>query len=182
MNKGIEKATGEVVGILNSDDLYSDQHVLSEIAGIFQDPEIDGAYADLEYVAADDLRHVKRNWVSGYYKPGSFVKGWMPPHPTFFVRRKLYTALGNYNTDFRISADYELMLRFIHKHEIKLAYLPRSIIKMRVGGKSNATLKNRIQANKEDRKAWRINGLKPAVFTHFRKPLSKLVQFFPQSK
>ena len=101
----------------------------------------------------------------------------MPPHPTFFVKKACYDRLGIYNTSLRSAADYELMLRFIHKEEIKITYLPRIITKMRVGGQSNVSLKNRIKANKEDRKAWEMNGLKPGLFTLIRKPLSKIKQY-----
>lgn len=177
MNKGIARSTGEVVGVLNSDDLYRDQHVITEVAQLFENPAVDAVYADLEYVDQKDTKKVKRKWVSGYYQKGDFLKGWMPPHPTFFVRRTYYEKFGGFNTEFTSAADYELMLRFIHKHELNLAYLPRTIIKMRTGGKSNASFKNRMVANKEDRLAWKVNGLKPAPFTHIRKPLSKLGQF-----
>ena len=112
------------------------------------------------------------------YKEGQFLKGWMPPHPTFFVKKDLYKKLGLYNTQLKSAADYELMLRFIHKCKIRLSYLPRVIIKMRIGGKSNVTLANRIKANREDRKAWKINEVHPNFFTLIRKPLSKIFQFF----
>ena len=177
MNKGIEKARGDVIGILNSDDIYSDEFVLRDVAKLF-DIEIDAVYADLVYVERNDTSKIKRKWTSGDYFLGDFRKGWMPPHPTFFVRKSIYDKYGTFNLDFTSAADYELMLRFIHKHQIKIAYLPRVIIKMRMGGQSNVTLKNRLKANKEDRKAWEINGLKPGKFTFIRKPLSKLGQFF----
>ena len=102
----------------------------------------------------------------------------MPPHPTFFVKKEIYQKYGVFNTTFKSAADYELMLRFIFKNKIKLAYLPYFTVKMRVGGKSNLSLKNRLFANHEDRKAWQINGLKPYFFTLYLKPLRKLSQFF----
>jgi hypothetical protein len=107
-----------------------------------------------------------------------FLNGWMPPHPTFFAKRSYYEKFGSFNLNFVSAADYELMLRFIHKHKINLAYLPEFIIKMRVGGKSNVSLKNRIRANNEDRKAWIINGLKPKFYTLYAKPLRKIIQLF----
>jgi glycosyltransferase len=106
-----------------------------------------------------------------------FLGGWMPPHPTFFVKRHLYHELGLYNLSLRSAADYELMLRFIHRHHISLVYLPRVITHMRTGGQSNVSLRNRIRANKEDRAAWRINDLKPAWYTLTLKPVSKLFQY-----
>ena len=176
MNKGIDKASGEIIGILNSDDIYTDEFVLRDISRLFEDPKIEGVYADLVYVERNNTNKIKRKWISGTL--GDFIKGWMPPHPTFFVRRSVYDKYGTFNLDFTSAADYELMLRFIHKHQIKIAYLPRTIIKMRMGGQSNVTLKNRLKANKEDRNAWQVNGLKPGKFTFIRKPLSKLGQFF----
>lgn len=178
MNKGIEKAGGNVIGILNSDDIYADEFVLRDVAKLFENSETDAVYADLVYVERNDSNKIKRKWISGEYGHGDFRKGWMPPHPTFFVRRSVYDKYGTFNLDFTSAADYELMLRFIHKHQIKIAYLPRIIIKMRLGGQSNVTLKNRLKANKEDQMAWEVNGLKPGKFTFIRKPISKLGQFF----
>lgn len=177
MNKGLSLATGDVIGILNSDDFYADNRVLSEIADKLEESGADGVYADLVYVDRAKTDKIVRKWVAGSYRKGLFLKGWMPPHPTFFVSRRCYEKYGAYNLELRSAADYELMLRFIHKYEIKIAYLPRIITRMRLGGQSNISLKNRIKANVEDRKAWKINGLKPKSFTLIRKPLSKLKQY-----
>ncbi len=176
MNKGIAFATGDIIGILNSDDFYPDPHVLSKIVNEFK-PEIDGVYADLVYVDPGNTARINRTWKSGDYQIGMFLKGWMPPHPTFFVRKEIYDIYGTYALNLRSAADYEFMLRVIHKHGIKLAYLPETIVRMRAGGASNASLKNRIKANKEDRLAWKMNDLRPQLFTHLRKPLSKIFQF-----
>ncbi len=178
MNKGISLATGDIIGILNSDDYYADSRVISEIAAKFEESGADGVYADLVYVDRDHSEKVMRKWIAGPYRKGLFKKGWMPPHPTFFVKRSCYIKFGIYSLELRSAADYELMLRFIHKHEIKVAYLPKIITRMRLGGQSNVSLKNRLKANIEDRKAWKMNGLKPSYFTLIRKPLSKLGQFF----
>lgn len=179
MNKGVARATGDIVGILNSDDLYADNKVVEKVVETIGDK--DGLYADLVYVNRDNTDEVTRFWKSGCYKKGMFKKGWMPPHPTFFVRNECYKKLGTYSLELRSAADYELMLRFIHKNEISVAYLPEVIIKMRVGGQSNVTLKNRIAANKEDKKAWEMNGLKPGLAT-IRKPLSKITQFIKKGR
>lgn len=176
MNKGIASATGDIIGILNSDDFYTHSHVLSKIVSEFK-PGIDGVYADLVYVDPVDTAKTTRTWKSGNYKVGAFLKGWMPPHPTFFVRKEIYDKYGAYALNLSSAADYEFMLRVIHKHVIKLAYLPETIVRMRAGGASNASLKNRIKANKEDRLAWKMNDLRPQLFTHLRKPLSKIFQF-----
>ena len=178
MNKGVAKANGDVIGILNSDDFFADNDVLSDVAELFENQNTDAIYADLVYVDRADTDKIKRKWVSGNYQVGDFKKGWMPPHPTFFVRKSVYDKLGLYNLDFKSAADYELMLRFIHKHKINIDYLPRVITKMRVGGQSNVSFKNRVLANKEDRKAWEVNNLKPGILTFIRKPLSKIRQFF----
>jgi glycosyltransferase involved in cell wall biosynthesis len=182
LNKGIALATGDVIGILHSDDYYSSTHVLSAVLLAFVSSEIDAVYGDLQYVNKVDPDKVVRNWIAGPYKEGMFLKGWMPPHPAFFARTSCYQKFGNFNTRFRTAADYELMLRFIQKNKIKLAYLPQVLVKMRVGGKSNVSLGNRIRANREDRLAWKVNGLRPGLFTLSIKPLSKLKQFFFQSK
>lgn len=177
MNKGVRLATGDLIGILNSDDFYADVHVISDIVKTLQSAGADGCYADLVYVDRNETSRVVRTWKSGEYRHGQFMRGWMPPHPTFFVKRTIYEAHGAYSLQLRSAADYELMLRFIHKHGIKVSYLPRVITKMRAGGQSNVTIKNRWRANREDRLAWKMNGLQPGFFTLMRKPLSKLIQF-----
>ena len=178
MNKGISAATGEVIGILNSDDVFADNSAISAIAKVFEDSSTDATYGDLVYVQSNNLNKITRNWKSKPYKEGAFLNGWMPPHPTFYVKKKYYETLGTYNLQLTSAADYELMLRFIHKHKINVAYIPKTLVKMRVGGQSNISLKNRLKANNEDRFAWKINELKPHFYTLFLKPLSKLGQFF----
>lgn len=177
MNKGIALASGEVIGILNSDDIYTDERVLQDVMDIFKDESVDACYADLQYVRADDLNKVTRTWKSGNFNPRSFYWGWMPPHPTFFVRKRVYDQIGGFNLELKSAADYELMLRACLKCRLKVHYLPRIIVKMRAGGMSNASLKNRIRANKEDRLAWKINELQPYAFTLLLKPLRKIFQF-----
>lgn len=178
LNKGINLATGDVIGILHSDDFYTHPQVIEHVVKTIQEKEADALYADLYYVDRSDTTKVFRKWKSGHYKHGMFYKGWMPPHPTFFAKKFCYEKYGVFNLNFKSAADYELLLRFIHKHQVKLAYLPEFIIKMRVGGKSNQSFSNRLRANQEDRKAWKINGLKPKVYTLYAKPLRKLMQFF----
>lgn len=178
LNKGIAMATGDVIGILHSDDFYINHHTIENVVNTFKTHHAEAVYADLFYVDKDDTSKVHRKWKSGLYKHGMFMHGWMPPHPTFFVKRSVYKKYGSFNLDLVSAADYELMLRFIHKHKIKLAYLPEFIIKMRVGGKSNVSIKNRIRANNEDKKAWKMNGLKPHFYTLYAKPLRKIIQLF----
>jgi len=178
MNKGIYMATGDIIGILNSDDFYVDASVVQDIADIFAgDPDIQCVYADLNYVSQNDTTRIVRRWKSGNYTKESFRRGWMPPHPTFFVRKQIYDRCGVFNLQMGTAADYEIMLRILEKHRCKAAYLPRIIIHMRTGGASNQSLKARWKAHQCDRLAWKINDLKPSLLTLFMKPIRKLIQF-----
>src|SRR5690606_14041563 len=145
MNKGINLATGDVTGILNSDDFYAHKDVLRKVAEKFT-PDVDAVYADLQYVKKDDANKIHRYWKSGKYTRNRFLWGWMPPHPTFFLRTKYYHRFGIYREDMKISSDYELMLRMLYKHQLKASYLPEVIVKMRTGGQSNANLAQRLRS------------------------------------
>jgi glycosyltransferase len=177
MNKGITLATGEVIGILNSDDLYPNEHILEKVMAAFRDPDVKAVYGDLQFVHPGDTDKVLRTWKAGPYTLQSFYRGWMPPHPAFFVRKEVYDQYGGFTITLRRSADYELMLRFLLKHRIKAVYLPEVLVKMRLGGLSTSSFSGRIQANREDRIAWSLNGLKPLPWTLFLKPLRKLGQY-----
>jgi glycosyltransferase len=144
---------------------------------LLQTAKTNTLYGDLEYVTEENLNVVLRKWTSGIFERKKFLRGWMPPHPTFFVQKELYLKYGSFNTSFKISADYELMLRFLFNNGLSAVYLPQTLIKMRVGGVSNSSLKNRLQANREDRRAWKINNLTPKWYTLFAKPASKVMQF-----
>jgi glycosyltransferase len=178
MNKGIALAQGEIIGILNSDDFYVDEQVIADVVNLFQSSTCDIVYADLQYVDQLDTQKVVRTWKSGLMHAKSFLFGWMPPHPTLFVRRSVYERFGVFNLDLKSAADYEFMLRVLHKEQCTVAYLPRIIVKMRNGGNSNQSIKHRIFANREDKKAWLLNGLQPYFFTLVLKPARKLFQFF----
>lgn len=177
LNKGIALATGDIVGLLHADDLYANTNVISDVVKQFTSSNAAAIYADLNYVDRYNTTKVIRKWRSGNYKDGMFLKGWMPPHPTFFVKKTCYDTYGTFNLKLRSSADYELMLRFIHVNKIKISYLQKMIVNMRAGGQSNVSLLNRLKGNKEDHLAWELNGLKPGMFTLIRKPLSKLLQY-----
>lgn len=177
LNKGIAMATGDVIGFLHSDDFYAGTEVIQTIADAF-DENTDAVYADLDYVSRIDKHKIIRRWRSGEYTERSFYRGWMPPHPTFFVRKCIYERYGGYQTKLRSAADYELMLRFILKHKISLKYIPKVLVKMRTGGQSNRSLRNRIKAHLEDRIAWRINRLTPKWYTLLLKPIQKIPQYF----
>lgn len=177
MNKGITKATGEIIGFLNADDFYVDEHVIRDIVQAFGN-QTDALYADIDYVAPDDKNRIIRKWRSGMFEKKRLFTGWMPPHPTFFVRRSVYEKYGGYNTLLKSSADYELMLRMILVHQISLTYIPRVLVKMRVGGQSNRSFQNRIKAHLEDRKVWKMLGIRPKWYTLWLKPLQKITQYF----
>ena len=176
MNKGIELSSGDVVGILNSDDIYENNKVLSLVNDAFT-INVDAVYGDIEYVDRLNLKKRLRLWKAGEFKSNSFKWGWMPPHPGFFIKKSKYNEFGTYQLDLGSSADYELMLRMIAKRKIKLKYIPEIITKMRMGGVSNKSVKNRVQANKNDRLAWKVNDLKPFWFTIWLKPVRKIGQF-----
>ncbi len=178
INKGISLASGDIIAVLHADDVYYSNHVISDVVNTFTEKNTDTVYGNLYYVDRIDTSKIKRQWISGGYTKKSFLKGWMPPHPSFFVRKKCYDKFGVFNTSLHSASDYELMLRFLFKHNCSASYLPQVLVKMRVGGKSNVSLMNRIKANREDKKAWLMNELKPSLFTFIRKPLSKLGQFF----
>ena len=178
LNKGIALATGDVIGFLHSDDFYASDNVIQKVAAVFNDPAVDTCYGDLRYVDAQDTAKVVRFWRSGLFESGKFYWGWMPPHPTFFVRRSIYDKYGLFNLNLGSAADYEIMLRFLLKHQLRAAYLPEVFVNMRVGGVSNASLKNRLKANQMDRKAWEVNDLKPYPWTLSMKPLRKVGQWF----
>jgi glycosyltransferase involved in cell wall biosynthesis len=176
MNKGINLATGDIIGILNSDDFYINNDVIEKVANAFKD-DVDAVYGDLQYVDPINTNKVIRTWRSGNYTAKAFLYGWMPPHPTFFVRREVYEKIGAFNTALHSAADYEFMLRVLFKHRLKAAYIPEVLVRMRAGGLSNASLGNRVKANLEDRLAWKMNGLKPYFFTLYLKPVRKILQF-----
>jgi glycosyltransferase involved in cell wall biosynthesis len=177
INKGIELCTGNIVSVLNSDDMYASTTVISQVVAQINRDKTQAAYGDLNYVNRYDTQKIVRKWKSGNYKHGKFFKGWMPPHPTFFIEKSCYQKFGKFNLELKTSADYELMLRMIHVHRIKISYVPHLLVNMRTGGQSNVSLLNRIKGNKEDYKAWHINGLKPKFFTLYLKPLSKIFQY-----
>lgn len=177
MNKGIALATGDVIGFLNADDVYVDEQVLSRVAEVFQGTAIEACYGDLVYVSFDNPQKIVRTWRAGDFGKRKMYNGWMPPHPTFFVRRDCYFRNGGYRTDMGSSADYELMLRCILCCNIKLAYIPHTLVCMSTGGISNARVWNRLHAHLMDWKAWRVNGLIPFPWTLPLKPLSKFLQW-----
>jgi glycosyltransferase len=177
MNKGIRLATGDIVGILNSDDVYAHQNVLANVSHLFHNSEIDLCYGDLVYVAKEDLTKIVRYWRGGPFDAQRIYNGWMPPHPTFFVRRRVYERYGLFNLDAGIAADYELMLRFLLKYSLLSGYIPDVFVKMRLGGVSNASLSARLANAQSAKLAWKLIGLQPRPWTLPLRAFRKLWQY-----
>lgn len=178
MNKGLDLATGDVIGTLNADDFYANDSILSEVAKVFLNPNIDACYADLVYVNQQDTNKTIRYWQSRDYKQGLFKQGWMPAHPTFFVRKNVYVQYGVFDLNYKLAADFELMLRFMEKHQIRSQYIPQTWVKMRMGGATNKSVLNVIKANIESYQACKKNGLKVTWLFPIAKILSRIPQFF----
>jgi len=178
MNKGIKMATGDIIGILNSDDVYASDKVIEIVVNTMEERNADVCWGDLVYVDKKNTDKIIRYWKSSEYKKGKFRKGWHPSHPTFFVKKWVYEKYGSFNLDFPIAADYEIMLRFLEKYKVQSCYIPQVLVKMRIGGQSNKSVKNIIKANIECYRAWKVNGLKINPLKIFLKPLSKIPQYF----
>lgn len=178
MNKGIEVATGDIIGILNSDDFYPNSFILSNVASSFQKYHCDAVYGDLVYVKPDNVSKITRYWQAGEYSTSRIKNGWMLPHPTFFVRKDVYSRYGLYDTGLKSAADYQMILKLLYKYNIAVYYMPMILVNMRLGGESNRSFWNRIKANKEDSLAWTKNQLDKPMFIRLKKPLQKLRQFF----
>ena len=176
INRGIQRASGDVIGLMHSDDFFADADVLSKVAHAFGDSTIDGVYGDLQYVAEHDPTRVIRHWRSGNYHPALLKRGWMPPHPTLYLRREVFDRFGLYDTSFKIAADYDAMLRYLVKGQIELAYIPEVLVKMRLGGESNRSLERILLKSREDLRAIRRNGV-GGIGTLAAKNFSKLGQF-----
>ena len=182
MNKGIQLASGDIVGILNSDDFYCHDSVLALIARVFASSRIDALFADLVYVKPDNLDKIVRYYSGADFTLAKFASGCMPPHPTFFVRRECYERYGLFKVDYRIAADFELMARFMVQHRINCHYLPEVIIKMRTGGVSTRSLKSNIILNQEILRACNENGITTNLLKIYSKYLYKCKQLICRPK
>lgn len=178
LNRGIKLASGEVIGFLNADDVFENADVLKSVAKTLAAPEVDGCYADLLYVRENDLSHVVRFWKSEPFEKGAFLKGWMPPHPTFYARATVYREIGGFRTDMRIGADWEFLLRFFEKEKRTARYVPETWVRMRLGGVSNRNIKNVLRNNFD---TWRVCcaefGFLPSLLFPIRKWIHRLKQF-----
>ena len=179
MNKGIALASGDIIGLLNSDDLYADNEVLKDVMSYFHsDEKLDILYGDLVYVKRDRTNKIVRKWISRQYFPLFYERGNVPPHPTLFVRSKVYKEAGVFILSYKLAADYEFMLRVFKKHYYKIKYINRMMILMRLGGATNMSFKNILKGNQEILLAWKSNNLRvPIMLMPFRL-IKKILQFF----
>ncbi len=178
INKGMQMASGDVIGILNSDDMLEDDTVVEAIVDAFEKQKVDSIYGDLEYVDPDNIKKIYRIWKGKPYKRSLFQLGWMPAHPTFYFKRELFLKYGGYETHFFSAADYEFMCRYLFHNHISSYYIPKLLVKMRRGGQSNSGIKSRLRANRRDFLAMKKNGVPFPFFVSILKPLSKLHQYY----
>lgn len=178
MNKGIRLSTGDIIGILNSDDFYAGPLVIEKVTALFRESGVDALFADLVYVRPDKLDRVVRYYSGAGFTPDKFAWGWMPPHPTFFVRRELYERYGSFRTDYRIAADYELTARFLARHRVRYVYLPEVIVRMRTGGVSTRNLRSNLILNREILRACAENGIPTNMLKVYSKYFRKVTQLF----
>ena len=177
LNKGLKLTTGDVVGFVHSDDLLANNHIISDIVSKLQNEQLDGVYGDLQYVDKVDLNKLIRLWKSCAFKLSLLKQGWMPAHPTLFLKKEVYEKHGLFDLTYKIAADYDFILRVFKDNSLKFGYLPKVFTKMRVGGASNRSIKNIIQKTKEDYRAISSNQL-GGILTIIRKNTSKIKQFF----
>jgi glycosyltransferase involved in cell wall biosynthesis len=183
MNKGIAIAQGEVIGFLNSDDVYASPDVLTKVADVFMDASVDACYGDLCYVEPHNLQAVVRYWRSSVFSPGLFLRGWCPPHPTFFARRSVYERFDAFDLQYRIAADVELMARFMEVHRIRTRYIPEVLVTMRLGGTTNRSWSNVVRQNREIFRALRVHGLRPSLgYFAASKIISRAKQFIARPR
>ncbi len=178
LNKGIKQSSGEVIGFLHSDDIYPNNDVLNNVASAFEKNKTDSLYGDLEYVDKVNTYKIIRKWKSGEFSDKKIKSGWMPPHPALFIKKEIYEKYGLYNTLYKISSDYDMILRLLFKNKISTFYVPEVLVKMRVGGQSNKSIPNIIQKSMEDYSALKSNQIKFPLKALLYKNISKLPQFF----
>lgn len=182
MNKGIRLATGDIVGMLNSDDVYLDDDIISTVAEQFKTKKVDSIFADLVYVNGDNLQKVVRYYSSADFEPGKFAYGWMPAHPTFFAKRQVYEKYGLFKTDYKIASDYEMLVRLLARHKISYNYIPKILVKMRTGGLSTRNLKSNWILNKEIVRACAENGVTTNIVKVLSKYPTKVFQLIDRPK
>jgi len=177
MNKGLSLATGDIVGILNSDDFYIDEFVIEKVVNEFKEKQVDSVYADLVFVKSENLEKTVRYYDSSKFNPEKFAYGWMPAHPTFFVKREIYEKYGVFRTDLKIGADFDILARFLHTHKISYSYMQEVLVKMRLGGVSTSFSSIWIN-NLEALQVCRDNGIDTNIFKILSKYPSKILGLF----
>lgn len=182
MNKGISLATGDIIGMLNSDDFYINRSVISIVASEFKTKNVDSVFADLVYVRSDDLDKSVRHYSSAKFHPKKMAYGWMPAHPTFFVRREICEQYGLYKTNYQIAADYEFIARLLVKNKVSYSYIPQVLVKMRTGGVSTRNLKSNWILNEEILRACAENSIKTNIIKVLSKYPAKVFQAFKKLK
>jgi glycosyltransferase involved in cell wall biosynthesis len=180
MNKGIRAATGDVVGILNSDDFYPHNNILKKVTEEFRTKKVNAIIGDILFVSPNNIKKVVRYYSAKRWKPSKFVKGYMPPHPSFFVYKKFYEQLGVYQIDYKIAADYELLIRFLATNQLSYSYIPEAIVHMRAGGVSNESIKSRYVLNQEIVRACKENGLNTNMLILSLKYVNKIFEYLPK--
>ena len=181
MNKGLRLATGEVVAFVNAGDMIATRNTVSYMVKAFAEEDADAIYGDALMVDPDDITKVKRFWKGGAYDRANFRKGWMPPHLGTYIRKSAYDRFGLFDTRLKVSADYELMFRFLYKHRSQARYVPKVLVRFRLGGVSNRSLAHVWRANVEVYKAWKMNGERISPLIVLRKPLRKVLQMLRRS-
>lgn len=180
MNKGIRMATGDVVGIINSDDFYHRPDAISKVVNAFQEFGCQCVYGDVHFVRPDDLNKTVRYYSSRKFNLGAFSWGFMPAHPTFFTYRTNFEKFGYYKLDYKIAADFELLVRFLYKNKLSYHYLDMDLLKMRLGGVSTASVKSTWIINQEDLRACRENGLKTNYLRLYSRYFRKVLEYYPK--
>lgn len=177
MNKGVDLATGEIVGFINADDMINSDDCVTAIVEKFKQSNADAVYGDNIYVDQHNTSKIVRYWRAGEYNKNNFRKGWMPPHLSTYIKRKYYSEFGLFRKDMKIAGDYELMLRFFYKNKLRVIYINKIIARMRAGGISNSSFSNILKANIEVYKSWGLNGLRVSPLIIIAKPIKKIIQF-----
>lgn len=182
MNKGLAHATGDIVGILNSDDFYANSHIISEIVSTFESSKADSLYADIAFVSKENLNKTVRYYSSGSFKPWKFRFGYMPAHPSFFLKRSIYEKYGFFKSDYKLCADFDLLVRLYHTHKISSIYLPKMVVKMRMGGKSNQSIENIMLLNREILRGCLENGINTNIAFIYLKYFTKIFELLKKPK
>ncbi|HRN91006.1 MAG TPA: glycosyltransferase family 2 protein [Ferruginibacter sp.] len=182
INKGMQMATGDIIGILNSDDVLASTDVISAIVQTFKQHPVDTIYGDLQYVDPGDINKIYRTWKGKPFKRSRFKYGWMPAHPTFYIKRELVSRYGGYENHYYSAADYEFMSRYLYVNNVSSMYLPKLLVKMRRGGQSNSSILQRLRANRRDYLAMKKNKIPFPFIVSILKPLIKIPQYYRKNE